>query len=99
MDQAAVGWYFSKMQRPPFKAPDEVEFHRTKYGRELLIARDAEEFAVAIERLTTIDGLADRLIAGGRERLAADHSPARFAARFSALAERVIGHFGGARGG
>jgi len=37
MDQAAAGWYFSKMQRPPFKAPDEVEFHRTKYGRELLI--------------------------------------------------------------
>ncbi len=66
-------------------------------GRELLLARDAEEFAVAIERLSTLPGLADRLIAGGRERLAADHAPARFAARFVALAERVIGHFGGAR--
>lgn len=66
-------------------------------GRELLLARDAEEFAMAIERLSTLPGLADRLIAGGRERLAADHAPARFAARFVALAERVIGHFGGAR--
>ncbi len=68
-------------------------------GRELLLARDGEEFAVAIERLSTITGLADRLIAGGRERLAADHAPARFAARFAALAARVIGHFGGARRG
>lgn len=59
-------------------------------GRELLLARNAEEFAVAIERLGTIAGLAERLIAGGRARLAADHSPERFAARFLALGERLI---------
>lgn len=63
-------------------------------GRELLLASNAEEFAVAIDRLATIPGLAERLIAGGRERLAADHAPARFAARFAALAARVIDHFG-----
>lgn len=59
-------------------------------GRELLVARNAEEFAVAIERLGAIPGLAERLIAGGRARLAADHSPARFAERFTALAERLV---------
>ncbi|MEO8275467.1 MAG: glycosyltransferase [Thermoanaerobaculia bacterium] len=57
-------------------------------GRELLLARNGEEFAVAIERLAAIPGLAERLIAGGRARLASDHSPERFAARFDALAER-----------
>lgn len=59
-------------------------------GRELLVARNAEEFAVAIDRLGAIPGLAERLIAGGRARLAADHSPARFAERFTALAERLV---------
>lgn len=58
-------------------------------GRELLLARNAEEFAVAIERIATIPGLAERLIAGGRARLAADHAPARFATRFAALAGRL----------
>lgn len=59
-------------------------------GRELLLASKAEEFAVAIDRLATIPGLAERLIAGGRARLAADHAPARFAARFVAFAGRVV---------
>ncbi len=60
-------------------------------GRELLLARSGEEFAVAVERLRTVPGLAERLIAGGRARLAADHAPARFAARFLAIAERLAG--------
>lgn len=54
-------------------------------GRELLLARSAADYAQAIARLTTVAGLADRLIAGGRERLAADHAPERFAAGFVAL--------------
>jgi AraC family transcriptional activator of pobA len=37
MDATAAGWYFSPMPQPPSRAPDAVEFHRTKYGRELLI--------------------------------------------------------------
>lgn len=59
-------------------------------GRELLLARNAEQFAVAVERLRTMPGLADRLIDGGRARLAADHAPAHFAARFAALADRLV---------
>ena len=66
-------------------------------GRELLLARNAEEFAVAIERLATIAGLAERLIAGGRARLASDHAPARFAARFMALGDRLIRRGAGAQ--
>ena len=58
-------------------------------GRELLLARSGEEFAVAIERLGAAAGLAEQLIAGGRARLAADHAPAKFAARLVALAERL----------
>ena len=66
-------------------------------GRELLLARNGEEFAVAIERLGSLPGLAERLIAGGRARLAADHAPARFAARFVALAGQIAARPGGAR--
>jgi len=66
-------------------------------GRELLLARNGEEFAVAIERLGSLPGLAERLIAGGRARLAADHDPARFAARFVALAGQIAASSGGAR--
>lgn len=65
-------------------------------GRELLLARNGEEFAVAIERLGALPGLAGRLIAGGRARLAADHAPARFAARFLALAGQLVAAAGGA---
>jgi AraC-like DNA-binding protein len=41
MDGAAERWYFSTMRRrgrprPP-RAPRRIEFHRTKYGRELLV--------------------------------------------------------------
>jgi hypothetical protein len=60
-------------------------------GRELLLARSREEFAVAVERLRTLPGLVERLIAGGRARLAADHAPERFAARFLAIAGQVAG--------
>jgi glycosyltransferase involved in cell wall biosynthesis len=54
-------------------------------GRELLLARSGPEYAHAIARLATVEGLADRLIAAGRERLAVDHAPESFAAGFVAL--------------
>lgn len=64
-------------------------------GRELLLARGGEEFATAIERLGSMPGLAARLIAGGRARLAADHAPARFAAHFTELAGRLAARASG----
>jgi hypothetical protein len=47
VDAAAPGWYFSMMarSRPAHWMPHAVEFHRTKYGRELLL--DAERCRVA----------------------------------------------------
>ena len=64
-------------------------------GRELLLARSGPDYAQAIARLATDGGLAGRLIAGGRARLASDHAPERFAAGFVALvaqlAERPAG--------
>lgn len=65
-------------------------------GRELLLAANAEQFAVAIERLGTMPGLAERLIAGGRARLASDHAPAGFATRFAAVAGRIAERAAGA---
>mgnify|MGYP001233733063 CR=1 FL=1 len=58
-------------------------------GRELLLARSGPDYAQAIARLATDEGLAPRLIAGGRARLVGDHAPERFAAGFVALVERL----------
>ncbi|MEO7794360.1 MAG: glycosyltransferase [Thermoanaerobaculia bacterium] len=68
-------------------------------GQELLLAESAEQFAFAIERLATLPGLREHLIAGGRARLASDHAAALFAARFATLAERLAGRAAGASGG
>jgi glycosyltransferase involved in cell wall biosynthesis len=66
-------------------------------GRDLLLAQEPEEFAAAIARLAAEPGLAERLIAGGRARLAADHSPERFAARFTSLAGELASRRGSSR--
>jgi Glycosyl transferases group 1/Glycosyltransferase Family 4 len=50
-------------------------------GRELLLAREPEEFARALRRLREEPGLAAALVAAGRDRLAARHDPAAVAAR------------------
>lgn len=36
MDAAAPGWYFSTVARPAPRSVRRIDFHRTKYGRELL---------------------------------------------------------------
>jgi Glycosyl transferases group 1 len=54
-------------------------------GRELLLATTAEEFAGALMRLAAEPELAARLVAAGRERLAARHRPAAVADRLLAL--------------
>jgi len=48
-------------------------------GHELLIARDAGGYADALERLATEDGLARKLVNGGRQALAQRHNPATIA--------------------
>lgn len=54
-------------------------------GRQALLAESPEEFAAAVARLAAEPELAARLVAAGRERLAREHAPARFAERFLAL--------------
>lgn len=57
-------------------------------GRELLLAESPDDFATAAERLALQPELGAELTRAGRLRLAADHSPARFAARFLELTTR-----------
>lgn len=57
-------------------------------GRELLLAESPDDFATAAERLALEPELGAELTRAGRLRLAADHSPARFAARFLELTTR-----------
>ena len=58
-------------------------------GEELLLATSAEEWTREIRELARRPDLASRLAAAGRARLALDHDPARFAARFLDLARDV----------
>jgi hypothetical protein len=52
-------------------------------GRHLLVARDPGDLARALRRAHEEPGLADGLVAAGRERLAARHDPAAVAARLA----------------
>ena len=52
-------------------------------GRELLLARQPEDFALALRRVHVEPGLASALVAAGRDRLAARHEP-------RAVAERLL---------
>lgn len=58
-------------------------------GVELRIVEGNEALAGAIEELAAQPEVAHRLIESGRARLASDHAPERFAARFRALTERA----------
>jgi glycosyltransferase involved in cell wall biosynthesis len=50
-------------------------------GRELLLARQPEEFALALRRIHEEPGLAAALVAAGRDRLATRHEPKAVATR------------------
>jgi hypothetical protein len=59
-------------------------------GVELLVARDAAEFAAAFRRLRAEPGLAAALAAGGRAALRRRHDPATVAKRLLSLYEEVL---------
>jgi len=52
-------------------------------GRELLLARDPQDFALALHRLHTEPGLIEHLTTSGRRTLAANHDPRTVAASLS----------------
>jgi hypothetical protein len=62
---------------------------RFRPGEELLLATSEEEWTREIRDYATTPGLAAQLVAAGRARLALDHDPARFAARFLELTREV----------
>ena len=59
-------------------------------GRELLLARDPEAFALALRRLHAEPGVADLVVAAGRRRLAAHHEPGAVAARLTEVYARAL---------
>jgi len=74
---------------PAVATPEAAAGLGVEDGREALLGGGAERFAAAVARLAADPGLASRLVEGGRQRLAREHDPARFAERFLALAARV----------
>ncbi len=65
-------------------------------GVELLVARDAAEFAAALRRLRDEAGLAAALVTGGRAALRRRHDPATVARRLLGLYGEVLAAGGGA---
>jgi hypothetical protein len=58
-------------------------------GRELLLARDPEGFALALRRLHAEPGFAELVVAAGRRRLAAHHEPGAVATRLAEVYARA----------
>jgi len=77
---------------PAVATPEAASGLGVEDGREALLGVCAERFAAAVVRLAADPGLAARLVDGGRQRLAREHAPARFAERFLAIAARVAEH-------
>jgi polysaccharide biosynthesis protein PslH len=66
---------------PVVATPEAAQGLDAADGRELLLAREPGEFALALRRLHEEPGLAAALVAAGRDRLAARHDPEAIAAR------------------
>jgi hypothetical protein len=66
---------------PVVATPEAAQGLEATGGRELLLAREPEEFTLALRRLHEEPGLAAALVAAGRDRLAARHGPGAVAAR------------------
>jgi glycosyl transferase family 1/glycosyl transferase family 4 len=59
-------------------------------GRDLLLARQPEDFALALRRIHEEPGLAAALVAAGRDRLAIHHEPGAVAARLVEVYSSVV---------
>jgi hypothetical protein len=66
---------------PVVATPEAAQGLEATDRRELLLAREPEEFTLALRRLHQEPGLATALVAAGRDRLAARHGPGAVAAR------------------
>lgn len=75
---------------PVVSTPAGAQGLDTTDGRELLLARDADSFALALRRLQDEPGLAALVVAAGRRRLAAHHAPGAAAARLAEVYARAL---------
>jgi hypothetical protein len=75
---------------PVVASPQAAEGLDAADGRELLLAREPENFALALRRLGQEPRLATALVAAGRARLAAGHDPAAVAARLGEIYEAAV---------
>ena len=62
---------------PVVSTPQGIHGLEARDGHDVLVARDAEEFAAAFRRLQEEPGLADSLVDAGRASLVARHDPAK----------------------
>ena len=76
---------------PVVSTPEGAQGLEATDGRELLLARDPESFALALRRLHAEPGFAGLVVAAGRGRLAAHHEPGAIAARLTAVYARALG--------
>ena len=74
---------------PVAASPAAASGLRFKPGEELLLATSNEEWTREIREFAARPELASRLAAAGRARLALDHDPGRFAARFLEIARDI----------
>ena len=76
---------------PVVSTPEGAQGLDATDGRELLLARDPESFALALRRLHAEPGVAELVVAAGRRRLAAHHEPGAVAARLTEVYARALG--------
>ncbi|MCP4662829.1 MAG: glycosyltransferase [bacterium] len=74
---------------PVIATPEAARGLEAADGRELLLARDAAEFAAAIGRLHRQTELREAVVAAGRRRLRTDHAPERVAASLEGIYTRL----------
>ena len=76
---------------PVVSTPEGAQGLEATDGRELLLARDPESFALALRRLHAEPGVAELVVAAGRRCLAAHHEPGAVAARLTEVYARALG--------
>ena len=76
---------------PVVSTPEGAQGLEATDGRELLLARDPESFALALRRLHAEPGVAELVVAAGRRCLAAHHEPGAVAARLTEVYSRALG--------
>ncbi len=79
---------------PVIATPEAVEGLDAKEGNDVLLARNGPEFAAALTRLHTEEGLRQRIVDGGRQNLTERHDPDETCAQLEGVYREAIGESG-----